>query len=426
MDQRNSSPASTRLLAILAAGAAFTWLGPVLRPLLVAVFVFYAIRSAAKWLARLGLGFTAASICLISLAVICAILLAQLVHRETGVFLAKWPRYEHRIEALLDGLQLPKEWRRAPEAGVQDASARAGGTVLQSGGRAAVPPAKQREPTGEQSGQVRERTADRQAADEEPDRAELDGGDPDDEAAADAEPTVLAVRRRSGTPAEPPSLLRDFVGGGAKAAVDSIFRRGLSVAELLLLVIVYTVFLSIGWRRFTVRILRAFPGERGRRLLAIGAGIGSSMEKFMAVKTLVGAGMAITAAAIMAYFRVDHWLLWTCLFFLANFVTSIGSIAACVPPIVVAFLGLASPATAAVVSTLLIVNRCVWIDFIEVRMAGRELSLDPVIVFVWLTYWGWAWGVIGLLLAYPMLAAVKIVLSNVQGYEGWATLLGDD
>jgi len=398
MDQRPTSTAATpaaatTLLAILAAAGTFTWLGPVLRPLLLAMFVFYAIRSAARWLARLGLGFTAASICLLSLAGIFTILLTQLVHRETGAFLAKWPRYEQRIDQLLDRLPVPVGLRPATDAAAPRAPApspqRGTGRPPQSAGVPATPAVATPDPAAE-----------------------------GDAAGGQDGPVVPAE--------EPPSLLRDLVGGGSKAAVDFVFRRGLSAAELLVLVIVYTIFLSLGWRRLSARVVRAFPGEQGRRLLAIGDGIGTSMEKFMTVKTLVGAGMAATAGLIMAVFRVDHWLLWTYLFFVANFVTSIGSVAACVPPIVMAFLGLPSTAAAVVVTLLLIVNRCAWIDFVEVRLAGRELSLDPVVVLLWLTYWGWAWGVIGLLLAYPMLAALKIVLLHIRGCEGWATLLGDE
>ena len=59
-------------------------------------------------------------------------------------------------------------------------------------------------------------------------------------------------------------------------------------------------------------------------------------------------------------------------------------------------------------------------------MAGKELSLDPVLMFLWLAYWGWSWGVLGLILAYPMLASVKIVLLHIRGGEKWATLLSDD
>ena len=41
--------------------------------------------------------------------------------------------------------------------------------------------------------------------------------------------------------------------------------------------------------------------------------------------------------------RPDHWLLWGFLFFALNYVTYIGSIAACVPPIALAYLDLEQP-----------------------------------------------------------------------------------
>lgn len=99
--------------------------------------------------------------------------------------------------------------------------------------------------------------------------------------------------------------------------------------------------------------------------------------------------------------------------------------AACVPPIVMAFPGL-HPLAATAVAGLLVLNRLVWIDFVEVRTAGRHLSLDPVVVFLWLAYWGWVWGVVGLLLAYPMLAAVRVGLLHFEATRGWAILLGDE
>lgn len=376
MTRREPRSPATTVLAILACGAAFTWLGPVLRPFLIAIFVFYAIRSAAKGLARLGLGLTASSISLVALAAIFTVLFAQLVYRESRVFLVKWPKYEQRIETLLDRLPLP-------------------------GGLMPAQPASPDAPAAQPV-------------------ARADAADP-----AAGDPSAEHAGAGQGVAGTSPSLIHDSIRSGAKSAVEYVFRHSLDAVELLLLVLVYSIFFSLGHKRLSERITRAFPGEQGRRLLAIGAGIGESMEKFMTVKTLVGAGMAASAAAIMAGFGLDHWLLWTFLFFVANYVTYIGSMAACIPPIVIALLDLGSPAAAAAMAALLIFNRLVWVDFVEVRMAGRELSLDPVLVFLWLAYWGWVWGVTGLLLAYPMLAAVKIVVSHVDGWEGWAVLLGD-
>jgi len=45
---------------------------------------------------------------------------------------------------------------------------------------------------------------------------------------------------------------------------------------------------------------------------------------------------------------------------------------------------------------------------------GHRLLLNPVVLFVWLIFWGWLWGVPGALMAVPLLAIVKIVCDHVQ------------
>ena len=42
---------------------------------------------------------------------------------------------------------------------------------------------------------------------------------------------------------------------------------------------------------------------------------------------------------------------------------------------------------------------------------------------LFLMMFGWLWGIVGLLLSVPMLVCVKIVLSKLEGLEGWAKLL---
>ena len=75
---------------------------------------------------------------------------------------------------------------------------------------------------------------------------------------------------------------------------------------------------------------------------------------------------------------------------------------------------------------LLVLKQPLWINFVEIRMAVKELSLDPVLIFLWHAYWGWAWGVLGFILDYAMLAAVRIVLRLIRGCVTWTTLLSDE
>ena len=347
---RNATAVATVVIAAILGVAAFTWLGPVLKPFLVAVFLFYATESAAKALVGMGLRpATAYAACLL-FSIVGVILFAQLAYRESQLFLGKWPQYEQQLDRAVSQL-------RIPETAAFDRGA---------------PPAP--------------------AA-------------PNDDLGSATEPIA---------PKSTSTALGENVQRSSRLLLDYLFRHGLDIVEPLVLVLVYLLFLFLESRKLPARTMRAFPGEQGRRLLEIEEGITESMERFMSVKTLVGAGMA-----------VDHWLLWSVAFFLSNYVTYIGSAAACVPPIVLAFLNL-HPFAAAAVAALLVINRLIWIDIVEVRAAGKSLNLDPVVVFLWLAYWGWVWGVLGLLLAYPMLAALKFVLMHFPTTRGLAVLLGDD
>ena len=219
--------------------------------------------------------------------------------------------------------------------------------------------------------------------------------------------------------------LSDLFRVSSRDVLNFVFAKGIDAAELIVLVFCYLVFLFLGSRKFEARVGRAFPGERGKRILAVGEGISESMERFMMVKSVIGVGMGLSAGVIMWLFGLDHWPLWAFLFFAANYITSIGSWAACVAPILIAALDLGGvPAT--ILAILIVVNRIFWIDFLELKLSGKQLNLDPTILFLWLSYWGWAWGILGLILAYPMMAAVKISLRHLSDAHGWDELLSDE
>ncbi|MFM8952248.1 MAG: hypothetical protein ACKOOF_04185 [Planctomycetaceae bacterium] len=99
-----AADAAIIVLAILACAGVFTWLGPVLKPFLVAVFLFYVAQLGAKTLARFGLGPRMAYASLLAITVILAVLFGQLVSREAAIFMGKWPRYESRMTKVINSL----------------------------------------------------------------------------------------------------------------------------------------------------------------------------------------------------------------------------------------------------------------------------------------------------------------------------------
>jgi predicted PurR-regulated permease PerM len=59
-------------------------------------------------------------------------------------------------------------------------------------------------------------------------------------------------------------------------------------------------------------------------------------------------------------------------------------------------------------------------------VVGRRLTLEPVAVFLSILFWGWLWGLAGMLLAVPILTSVKIALHAVQPLHPFGALIGDD
>ena len=56
---------------------------------------------------------------------------------------------------------------------------------------------------------------------------------------------------------------------------------------------------------------------------------------------------------------------------------------------------------------------------------GDNLDLSPFVILVSLTFWGWMWGFIGMILAVPMMVILKILCENISYLNGFAILLGN-
>jgi predicted PurR-regulated permease PerM len=55
---------------------------------------------------------------------------------------------------------------------------------------------------------------------------------------------------------------------------------------------------------------------------------------------------------------------------------------------------------------------------------GRRLMLNPVVLLVWMIFWGWLWGVPGALMAVPLLAILKIICDRIEALAGFGEFIG--
>jgi len=132
----------------------------------------------------------------------------------------------------------------------------------------------------------------------------------------------------------------------------------------------------------------------------------------------------LSVGIVLALLGVDFAWMFGFLAFLLNFIPNIGSIFATILPLPVVML---SPelSMAAKISALAIpaVIQFVVGNLVQPKIMGHSLDLHPVTVLMSLIFFGTIWGIVGMFLATPITAVLKILLEKIEYTRPAANLL---
>ena len=150
-----------------------------------------------------------------------------------------------------------------------------------------------------------------------------------------------------------------------------------------------------------------------------------SVNKYLVIKTGVSIATGAVVTLWLTILGVDYPILWGLIAMLFNFVPNIGSIIAAVPALLLALVQLGPEAVLYTGAGYIAIN-LVMGNMIEPRFMGRGVGLSTLVVFVSLVFWGWALGLVGMLLSVPLTMIVKIALESKDETRWIAVLLGPD
>jgi predicted PurR-regulated permease PerM len=189
------------------------------------------------------------------------------------------------------------------------------------------------------------------------------------------------------------------------------------------LIFVFLLFMLAGRGNLKVRIDRAFSHQQAMRINQITEKIDRQVQKYLIIKTGISLLSGTVNMVVLLAFGVDFAVLLGLLTFLLNFIPSLGSIASIGLASLVAALEFGSVFPALWILLLLIALDAVISNLLEPKLMGQGLGLSPLVVLFSLFFWGWLWGIPGMILAVPLMAIVKIICANVPDLTPVAELL---
>jgi len=152
-------------------------------------------------------------------------------------------------------------------------------------------------------------------------------------------------------------------------------------------------------------------------------GVLRDLQTYLTVKTQVSIVTGVLAGSVTWLVGVDYPLLWGLVAFLLNYVPTLGSIIASVPPVLLALISLGWQQALIVLVAYVVINILLG-NVLEPRLMGRKLGLSPLFVLLSLVFWGFIWGPVGMVLSVPLTMIVKILLEHSDDMRWLAVLLG--
>jgi predicted PurR-regulated permease PerM len=228
----------------------------------------------------------------------------------------------------------------------------------------------------------------------------------------------------------PKGVTRVQVVEPAFAARDYLWAGGLGLLGLLgqfamVLFLVYFLLVTGDlYKRKLVKI--AGPTLAKKRItVQIMDEINTQISGFLRVQVVTSAIVAVATSFVLWWFGVDNFLVWGILAGVFNSIPYLGPLIVTSALGVVAFMQFDDVLRTVWVcaATLAITSVEGWL--LTPALMSRASQMNPVAIFTGLLFWSWVWGIMGTILAVPMLMTLKAICDRIEDLQPIGELLGE-
>lgn len=196
-----------------------------------------------------------------------------------------------------------------------------------------------------------------------------------------------------------------------------------AIGALTTLVLLYFM-LAMG-DKFLRRLVTALPDFRTKKqVVEIAHQLQSDMSHYLLTVSVINVGFGFLVAAAMFVTGMPNPLLWGAMAGLLNYIPFLGHTVSAIVIGVVALLSFSEVTEALVPPGVFVVIAALEGNLVTPMILARRLTLNPVAVVAALLIWGWMWGIVGLLLAVPLLVVMKIACDRIEPLNPIGDFLG--
>lgn len=203
---------------------------------------------------------------------------------------------------------------------------------------------------------------------------------------------------------------------------QSLGSQVISMTSVTTLVLVLMTFL-LGEAPLFMRNFRSLPNSVQGKSKVIDAL--KSIQRYLFIKTIASATTGLLAWWLCHSMNVPFAFLWGLVAFLLNYIPTIGSIVAAIPPILLGLI-LGDLGDGVVVALGYVIINFAIGNGIEPLFLGKQFGIATSVVLLSVLLWGWVWGPCGMLLAVPITVMLKLALENSRDLYWVAAIIDDN
>lgn len=205
---------------------------------------------------------------------------------------------------------------------------------------------------------------------------------------------------------EGPGVATSLVGSAPGVVAQALFT------------LVLLFFLLASGDMFYEKIVQVMPSFRDkRRAVLIARDIERKLSHYLFTITAINAGLGLAVGIALWQLGMPNPALFGVVAFLLNYIPYIGALAGVLLTAGVGLVSLPDASDAFVAAGVFLALTSIEGQFITPVFVGRNLQLNTVVVFLSVTFWAWVWSVVGMLVATPLLVAVKVFCEHIPALE---------